>query len=67
SMNVSYLTSIAKHFTIVYASVENVFGISNIYGYRYSPDGTIRKPIVPSAPHTIFAGAFITFGDDSFK
>lgn len=67
SMNVSYLTSIAQHFTILYVSVENVFGISNVYGYRYSPDGSVRKPIVPSAPRSIFAGLFITFGDDSYK
>lgn len=67
SMNVSYLTSIAQHFTILYVSVENVFGISNVYGYHYSPDGSVRKPIVPSAPRSIFVGLFITFGDDSYK
>ncbi len=67
SLNVSYLTSIAKQFTIVYLSVENIFGIGNIYGYRYSPDGSVKKPVVPSAPRAIFAGVFITLGDDSFR
>ncbi len=67
SMNVSYLTSIAKRFTIIYLSVENVFGIQNVFGYRYSPDGTMRKPITPSAPRNIFVGIFITFGDNSYR
>jgi len=67
SMNVARLTSIAKKFTVIYVSVENIFGINNVFGYHYSPDGSVRKPIVPSAPRTIFAGVFITFGDDQFK
>lgn len=67
SMNVSYLTSIANQFTIVYLSVENIFGINNIYGYRYSPDGAVRKPILPSAPRSIFIGVFITFGDGNYR
>lgn len=67
SLNVSYLTSVSKHFTIVYLSVENIFGISHVYGYRYSPDGTFRKPIVPSAPRGIFIGVFITLGDNIYR
>lgn len=67
SSNVSYLTSIAIHFTIVYVSVENIFGFSNVFGYRYSPDGSFRKPVVPSAPRSIFFGMFITLGDNSYR
>jgi hypothetical protein len=67
SVNASYLTSIAKQFTIVYVSVENLLGIENVFGYRYSPDGAVRKPIIPSANRSIFIGVFITFGDNSFK
>lgn len=67
SLNFSYLTSIKSHFTILYVSVENVFGFNNIYGYRYSPDGQNRKPILPSAPRSIFAGLFITLGADSYR
>ena len=67
SSNISYLTSIAKKFTIEYLSVENIFGIEQVFGYRYSPDGTFRKPIVPSAPRSIFLGVFITFGDKNYK
>ena len=67
SINASYLTSIARCFTIVYLSIENVAGIDHVYGYRYSPDGQTRKAIESSAPRTIFAGLFITIGDNSFK
>ncbi len=67
SMNISYLTSIANQFTIIYFSVENIFGISNVFGYRYSPDGAVRKPIAPSAPRSIFLGVFITFGDGNYR
>jgi hypothetical protein len=66
-MNVSYLTSVAGNFTIVYLSVENIAGFKNVYGYRYSNDGTVRKSITPPATRGIFIGAFITFGDDSYK
>jgi hypothetical protein len=66
-MNLSYLTSLAGRFTILYLSVENVFGIENVYGYKYTPDGAIRKTIVPSAPRNIFIGVFVTFGDDEFR
>ena len=67
SANLSYLTSIGGKFTILYFSVENIFGIDNVFGYRYTPDGSVRKPVVPSAPRNIFAGMFITFGDDNFR
>ncbi len=67
SMNLSYLKTIAGHFTIVYLSVENIFGISNVYGYRYSPDGNVRKAILPSAPRSLFLGIFITFGDNQYR
>jgi hypothetical protein len=59
SVNTAYLTSVAGNFTIVYFSIENVPGIKNVYGYRYTPDGH-RRPITPSAPRSIFLGMFIT-------
>jgi hypothetical protein len=60
SLNAAYLTSVAGYNTIVYLSVENLFGIQNIYGYRYSPDGLTRRPITPSAPRSVFLGIFLT-------
>ena len=67
SLNLSYLTSIKGNFTILYVSVENVFGFNNVFSYRYSPDGGFRKPIGPAAPRSVFVGLFVTFGDKTYR
>lgn len=59
SLNAAYLTSVSGQNTIIYLSVENLFGIQNIYGYRYSSTGGYRRPITPSAPRSIFLGVFL--------
>lgn len=38
SMNLSYLTSIADHFTIVYFAVSNLGGKKHTYGYHYNSE-----------------------------
>jgi vitamin B12 transporter len=65
SLNVSYLTRLCKQYTIVYASVSNVLGRPNVFGYRYAtqaaPDGTLgRTAITPPAPRMLFLGVFIS-------
>lgn len=65
SFNASYLTSIKNHFTVVFLSVGNMFGIKNVFGYQYSNDGTRRMAIEPNAPRSIFIGMFISIGDDN--
>lgn len=65
SFNASYLTSIKSHFTVVFLSVGNAFGIKNIFGYQYSNDGSRRTAIEPNAPRSIFLGMFISIGEDN--
>ncbi len=65
SINASYLTSIKSHFTVVFLSMGNVFGIKNEFGYEYSNDGSRRRAIEPNAPRTVFIGVFISIGDDN--
>lgn len=65
SLNVSYLTRLWNQYTIVYASVSNVLGRNNVYGYRYAsqaaPDGTLsRTAVTPAAPRMLFLGVFIS-------
>ncbi|MCO4292976.1 TonB-dependent receptor [Solitalea sp. MAHUQ-68] len=67
SMNISYLTRVMRQFTVVYLSINNVPGITNIYGYNYSKDGSVRQPIEPPARRTIFLGMFITIGSSDFN
>ncbi len=65
SISASYLTSIKNHFTVVFLSAGNIFGINNIYGYEYSNDGTRRMALEPNAARTLFVGMFISIGDDN--
>jgi CarboxypepD_reg-like domain/TonB-dependent Receptor Plug Domain len=56
SLSISYLTNIRKMFTVIYLSLDNITDRHNISGYRYSPDGMDRYPVVPSTYRTIFFG-----------
>jgi|SRR5690554_2282951 len=60
SLSASYLTNLLGNFTVVYFSVNNLFGFSNVFGYRYSTDGSYREAIEPAALRTAFLGVFIS-------
>ncbi|MGI4871078.1 MAG: TonB-dependent receptor [Janthinobacterium lividum] len=71
SVNFSYLTHIAKQYTIVYVSASNVLGRNNIYGYRYAatPDAATGQyasvATQPAAPRMLFVGVFISINKKS--
>jgi len=65
SLNASFLTTIFDNFTVIFFSVDNLIGFKNIYGYNYSTDGTIRRPILPTATRAFFLGMFISVGQAS--
>lgn len=70
SLNISYLISIRKNFTVVVLSVGNILGIENVYTYTYSNDGSHRIAVGPTSRRMIFGAVFITIGsqrDDSDK
>jgi hypothetical protein len=56
SLNISYVTTIKKVFAVFYAGVDNVTNRKNIFGYRYSTDGTQRFPIEPALYRSVFVG-----------
>ncbi|MBC8112329.1 MAG: TonB-dependent receptor [Verrucomicrobia bacterium] len=60
SLSFNYLTAIKSNFMVVYAEVGNVLGTQNVFGYRYSADGTQR--IATNAPtfRSFFIGTQIT-------
>lgn len=65
SLNLSYLTNIWDHFTIVHFSVGNVLGTDHTFGYRYSlnPDaqGDYNSiAIKPGAKRFLFLGLFVS-------
>ncbi len=61
-LNLSYLTQLRGHFTVLVASATNVLGTRNVFGYRYSPDGTQRTPIGQAADRGFFVGTFVSLG-----
>ena len=65
SFNASYLINLFDNFTVVYFSITNVFGFSNVFGYRYSSDGSYKQAIVPTTLRSAFLGVFISLGSDN--
>lgn len=70
SLNLTYLTSIGKSFTVLVFSINNVPGIKNVFTYNYSSDGSHRYEVGAPSPRFFFFGVFINVGsqkDDSDK
>jgi len=65
SLNLSYLTHLGDHFTIVHFSFSNALGRKHLMGYRNvpSPDNhgeLIPMPILPDVKQFLFLGIFIS-------
>lgn len=54
----------AKTFVVLFATVSNLLGSSQVYGYNYSYDGSIKSPITPPAGRFYFIGLFLSWGVD---
>jgi len=65
SFNASYLVNLFDNFTVVYFSVTNILGFNNVFGYRYSSDGSYKEAIVPTTLRSAFLGVFISLGSDN--
>ena len=61
ALNASVLASIWGNFTVFFISWDNALGFDQIYGYRYSQDGSAM--LVDQAPvkSTVFFGIFMSF------
>ncbi|MFT3748159.1 MAG: TonB-dependent receptor [Agriterribacter sp.] len=68
SFSLNYLPNLfkkdSKTFTVLVLTVNNIFGINQLYGYNYSYDGSRKTPILPPSRTFIFLGAFISLGID---
>jgi len=72
SLNLSaeYLPALGKKnpkvFTVLFASVSNVFGANQVYGYNYPYSGNpgLKQAIEPPAKRFLFIGCFLSFGVD---
>ena len=64
SLSLSKLTGLFGQFTVIYASVENIFNRDHVFGYRYSLDGKRRMPIKPASPRSYFLGIMVSIEYD---
>lgn len=66
SMN--YLPNLGKQNArtaiVLFASVNNVLGANQVYGYNYSYNGSIKEAITPPAKRFYFIGCFLSWGVD---
>ncbi len=53
-----------KAFIVLFASITNVLGSTQIYGYNYSYNGLIKEPITQPAKRFYFIGCFFSWGID---
>lgn len=53
-----------KNFIVLIASVTNVLGNKQVFGYNYSYNGLRREAITPPADRFFFIGAFFSWGVD---
>ncbi len=65
--SINYITKIFGANSVVVASVTNLLGQKNIYGYSYSSNGSIKNPITPTADRFYFVGVFLSWGVDRSK
>jgi hypothetical protein len=62
--SLNYLTKIFKSYAVVVASVTNVLGSKQVFGYNYSNNGFYKEAITPVAPRFFFIGCFLSWGVD---
>lgn len=66
--SLNYVPSLGKTnsrlFWVLVASVTNVLGSNQVYGYNYSYNGYYKQPITPPAKRFYFIGAFFSWGVD---
>ena len=62
SFAASYIKAVKNHFLVFYLSVDNVLGRKNVFGYRYSQDGSQRFEVRPLTYRTFFAGVSWSIG-----
>jgi len=54
----------SKTFIVLFASVTNILGSNQVYGYNYSYNGLIRQPVTSPAKRFYFVGLFLSWGID---
>jgi hypothetical protein len=58
----SHVRQIKNQFVVFYLIMDNILGRKNVFGYRYSPDGSQRFEVKPPMYRTVFFGVSWTLG-----
>ena len=61
AINFSYVTYLVGNYTVIYFSVDNLPGFSNVYSYRFSADGSKCAGVLPTTLRSAFLGIFMNF------
>ncbi|MEL6926490.1 MAG: hypothetical protein AAFO94_20780, partial [Bacteroidota bacterium] len=65
STNLIYSLTIKKTPVLIVATVANIFGRQQVFGYEYAQnDFSVRRPVKPLYNRFIFLGGFINLGFD---
>jgi len=51
-----HLARVKNWFTVIYLGIDNVTNNHNIFGYRYSSDGTQKYPVLPALYRSVILG-----------
>ena len=60
----SFANPKARTFVVLFASVTNVLGSNQVYGYNFSYSGLYKQAITPPANRFYFIGCFLSWGVD---
>jgi len=63
SGNIAIVLNLFKNYTVIFFSIDNIPGFSNVYGYRYSTDGKVSSAVLPPSLRFAFLGIFISLGE----
>lgn len=63
SISASKIKQIKNHFLVFYASLDNVLARQNVFGYRFSADGTESFEVRPPVYRTFFFGVSWSLGE----
>ncbi len=67
SLSTTYLPKWLKGFSAFNLNVNNIFGFNNVFGYRYSYDGTRRETIWPPAKRNFLLSFLMNIDGDEFN
>ncbi|WP_316820343.1 TonB-dependent receptor [Pedobacter gandavensis] len=67
SLGINYLPNWKKRFSAFNLNINNVLGLNNTYGYRYSFEGSRREAILPPAKRSFLLSFLMSINGDEFN